>query len=147
MSPAGLLHSDICGSQPVCGSPQLFAAYHVFLRPLMPRHSPCALCSLIFQLISQLFESCVLYEFCLKIVVFLPCDKKFSFKLYFAFFRFFVQFSRSRNQKISFLIPFKSYSSSSSLSDSFGLPLSTRLSPRSDWFFFCLPFLFFQKEK
>ena len=42
----GLLHSDICGSMSVCDSPQLFAAYHVFRRLLMPRHSPCALLSL-----------------------------------------------------------------------------------------------------
>ena len=28
----GLPHSDICGSQLVCNSPQLFAAYHVLLR-------------------------------------------------------------------------------------------------------------------
>ena len=27
----------------ICSSPQLFAAYHVLLRLLMPRHSPCAL--------------------------------------------------------------------------------------------------------
>ena len=42
----GLLHSDICGSIHACWSPQLFAAYHVLLRLLMPRHSPCALISL-----------------------------------------------------------------------------------------------------
>ena len=42
----GLLHSDICGSKPICGSPQLFAAYRVLLRLLVPRHSPCALSSL-----------------------------------------------------------------------------------------------------
>ena len=40
---AGFPHSDTCGSMPVCGSPQLFAAYHVFLRPLVPRHPPRAL--------------------------------------------------------------------------------------------------------
>ena len=27
----------------ICSSPQLFAAYHVFLRLLVPRHPPCAL--------------------------------------------------------------------------------------------------------
>ena len=43
---AGLPHSDICGSQIICISPQLFAAYHVFLRLLVPRHPPCALHSL-----------------------------------------------------------------------------------------------------
>ena len=36
-------HSDICGSMDICSSPQLFAAYHVFLRLLVPRHPPCAL--------------------------------------------------------------------------------------------------------
>ena len=41
--PAGFPHSDICGSKIICISPQLFAAYHVFLRLLVPRHPPCAL--------------------------------------------------------------------------------------------------------
>ena len=39
-------HSDICGSLDICSSPQLFAAYHVFHRLLVPRHPPCALISL-----------------------------------------------------------------------------------------------------
>ena len=47
--PAGFPHSDICGSMVICTSPQLFAAYHVFLRLLVPRHPPCAL----FRLISR----------------------------------------------------------------------------------------------
>ena len=42
----GFPHSDICGSLDICSSPQLFAAYHVFLRLLVPRHPPCALYSL-----------------------------------------------------------------------------------------------------
>ena len=42
----GLLHSDIHGSIHACWSPWLFAAYHVLLRLLMPRHSPYALISL-----------------------------------------------------------------------------------------------------
>ena len=42
----GFPHSDICGSLDICSSPQLFAAYHVFLRLLVPRHPPCALISL-----------------------------------------------------------------------------------------------------
>ena len=46
--PAGFPHSDICGSMDICSSPQLFAAYHVFLRLLVPRHPPCALISLTF---------------------------------------------------------------------------------------------------
>ena len=42
----GFPHSDICGSMDICSSPQLFAAYHVFLRLLVPRHPPCALIGL-----------------------------------------------------------------------------------------------------
>ena len=42
----GFPHSDICGSWDMCSSPQLFAAYHVFHRLLVPRHPPCALSSL-----------------------------------------------------------------------------------------------------
>ena len=41
--PAGFPHSDTCGSLDICSLPQLFAAYHVFLRLLVPRHPPCAL--------------------------------------------------------------------------------------------------------
>ena len=36
-------HSEIHGSRLICSSPWLIAACHVFLRLLMPRHSPCAL--------------------------------------------------------------------------------------------------------
>ena len=36
-------HSEICGSTDMCSFPQLIAAYHVFLRLLVPRHPPCAL--------------------------------------------------------------------------------------------------------
>jgi hypothetical protein len=38
--------SEIPGSQPVCGSPRLIAAYHVLHRLPSPRHPPCALSSL-----------------------------------------------------------------------------------------------------
>ncbi len=41
--PAGLSHSEISGSNPVCKSPELIAAYHVFLRLQEPRHPPYAL--------------------------------------------------------------------------------------------------------
>ena len=44
----GFPHSDICGSPDMCSSPQLFAAYHVFHRLLVPRHPPCALIGLTF---------------------------------------------------------------------------------------------------
>ena len=46
MTPAGFPHSDIPGSKPACGSPRLFAAYHVLLRLSAPRHPPCTLSSL-----------------------------------------------------------------------------------------------------
>ena len=47
-SPYVFPHSEICGSKLICSSPQLIAACHVFLRLLMPRHSPCALVCLNF---------------------------------------------------------------------------------------------------
>ena len=47
----GFPHSDICGSMDICSSPQLFAAYHVFHRLLVPRHPPCALSCLTFVLL------------------------------------------------------------------------------------------------
>ena len=53
----GFPHSDICGSMCICHSPQLFAAYHVFLRLSVPRHPPCALIRLTF------FQSCCLDSF------------------------------------------------------------------------------------
>ena len=46
--PAGFPHSEICGSSDICSLPQLIAAYHVFLRLLVPRHPPCALIRLTF---------------------------------------------------------------------------------------------------
>ena len=39
----GFPHSEISGSEPICGSPKLIAACHVLLRLMVPRHSPCAL--------------------------------------------------------------------------------------------------------
>ena len=45
--PVGFPHSDIHGSMPACGSPWLFAAYHVLRRQSVPRHPPCALICLI----------------------------------------------------------------------------------------------------
>jgi|SRR5580693_5812383 hypothetical protein len=50
MTPAGFPHSDIFGSTPACDSPKLFAANHVLHRLLTPRHSPCALSSLVTNL-------------------------------------------------------------------------------------------------
>lgn len=47
LQPAGLPHSDIRGSNLVCRSPRLFAAYHVLLRLWEPRHPPYALILLV----------------------------------------------------------------------------------------------------
>ena len=44
----GFPHSEITGSQLICSSPMLFAAYRVLLRQSVPGHPPCALISLIF---------------------------------------------------------------------------------------------------
>ena len=46
MTLAGFPHSEICGSQDACSSPQLIAACHVLLRLSAPRHPPCALTAL-----------------------------------------------------------------------------------------------------
>ena len=54
--PGGFPHSDTCGSMDICSSPQLFAAYHVFHRLLVPRHPPCALYSLTCRIV-LLFSS------------------------------------------------------------------------------------------
>ena len=69
LSPCGFPHSDICGSMDICSSPQLFAAYHVFLRLLVPRHPPCALNCLTLPFYSVASEykgslSCLLVASC-----------------------------------------------------------------------------------
>ena len=46
----GFPHSDICGSMDICSSPQLFAACHVLRRLPVPRHPPCALLCLAFEI-------------------------------------------------------------------------------------------------
>ena len=56
-SPAGFPHSDIRGSLPICSSPRLFAAYHVFRRLLVPRHPPCALFCLTFGFLRLAWRS------------------------------------------------------------------------------------------
>ena len=53
----GFPHSDICGSRDICSSPQLFAAYHVFRRLLVPRHPPCALSCLTFLTVPIALET------------------------------------------------------------------------------------------
>ena len=51
MNPGEFPHSEISGSMLICSSPKLFAAYHVFHRLPVPRHSPCALVRLTIQTI------------------------------------------------------------------------------------------------
>ena len=69
--PAGLPHSDICGSKDICSSPQLIAACHVLLRLLMPRHSPCALYSLTYRIFADpLVELCRLSRDFFGLIVF-----------------------------------------------------------------------------
>ena len=68
----GFPHSEICGSMLICSSPQLIAAYHVLLRLLMPRHSPCALHSLtsFVQALVWFSELCKLHK---KVFYWLNC--------------------------------------------------------------------------
>ena len=65
---AGFPHSDTCGSMPICSSPQLFAAYRVFHRPLVPRHPPRALfcltvSCLTFSRLQTSFLSCLAWHY------------------------------------------------------------------------------------
>ena len=67
MTPAGFPHSETHGSKPACGSPWLFAAYHVFLRRPVPWHPPCALSNLIVTNLS----SCQRIDFSIFVSFFL----------------------------------------------------------------------------
>ena len=97
MNPSGLLHSEIHGSKLICSSPWLIAAYHVFLRLLVPRHSPCALCSLTNYACSHDCSFCY------------PCFCNCNFILSFAVSYFVVQFSRYKNElRSSSKHPFRS---------------------------------------
>ena len=60
----GFPHSDICGSRIICISPQLFAAYHVFLRLLVPRHPPYALTCLTITRIALSYIPAAQIAFC-----------------------------------------------------------------------------------
>ena len=54
--PNGLSHSEISGSSLVCKSPELIAAYHVFLRLQEPRHPPYALHYFLLELPQRLLH-------------------------------------------------------------------------------------------
>ena len=66
-------HSDISGSMDICSSPKLFAAYHVFLRLLVPRYSPYALCSLTYFsiLVFIVNKACLTQSLLLGFIVFI----------------------------------------------------------------------------
>ena len=91
-------HSEISGSKDVCSSPKLIAAYHVFHRLPVPRHSPCALVRLTIQTI--LFREWLVFPLDsllpTKIIVTLPFEiaiflKRTYYNLCFAVI---IQFSR-----------------------------------------------------
>ena len=75
ISPHGLPHSDICGSQRICRSPQLFAACHVLLRLREPRHPPCALSCSVISFITELSSICCRHRFarCETLLCFYSC--------------------------------------------------------------------------
>ena len=80
---AGLLHSDICGSQIICISPQLFAACHVLLRQISPRHPPYAL-----SILTYVFTLTFLAFW----VSFSTSEKSFLDELFFFRFFFYIVF-------------------------------------------------------
>ena len=61
----GFPHSDIHGSKDICSSPWLFAAYHVLLRLLVPRHPPCALLRLTCSIHSVVWPGICVLQVCL----------------------------------------------------------------------------------
>ena len=96
MNPGEFPHSEISGSMLICSSPKLFAAYHVFHRLPVPRHSPCALVRLTFQTffkniwypLDSLLPTKIMLPFLLKLQYFL---KRTYYNLCFAVI---IQFSR-----------------------------------------------------
>ena len=113
VSSAGFPHSDICGSMDICSSPQLFAAYHVFLRLLVPRHPPCALFSLtllrihsvvcFFLRTSESFLThCFVSDVFSFILIFYPVSlSKNLLDFRYLRFSFSIRFSRYENPRMS----------------------------------------------
>ena len=86
----GFPHSDICGSLDICSSPQLFAAYHVFRRLLVPRHPPCALSCLTY------ISSCIaLHHDMTASLLSLSCDESSHFFHCFFFYRYTFRYNAS----------------------------------------------------
>ena len=117
MNPGEFPHSEISGSMLICSSPKLIAAYHVFHRLPVPRHSPCALVRLtiqtilfrewlVFPLDSLFCQRRLLLPFLLKLQYFL---KRTYYNLCFAviiqFSRYvLVMFLKARSPETSILI-------------------------------------------
>ena len=90
----GFPHSDIGGSQNICFSPPLFAAYHVLLRLPVPRHPPCALFCLTISTYSVMSDG--LFNLSIALVCFCYSLKNNRFDvLIFHQFIFSMQFSRN----------------------------------------------------
>ena len=116
MNPGEFPHSEISGSMLICSSPKLIAAYHVFHRLPVPRHSPCALVRLTIQTI--LFREWLVFPLDsllpTKIIVTLPFEiaiflKRTYYNLCFAviiqFSRYvLVMFLKARSPETSILI-------------------------------------------
>ena len=99
----GFPHSDICGSMDICSSPQLFAAYHVFHRLLVPRHPPCALSCLTFVFLYLIALRYRVFDgfssICVLETLLLVCYFSDVLKNRFVFFNLCMKFSR--NNRIS----------------------------------------------
>ena len=117
MNPGEFPHSEISGSMLICSFPKLIAAYHVFHRLPVPRHSPCALVRLTIQTI--LFREWLVFPLDslllpTKIIVTLPFEiaiflKRTYYNLCFAviiqFSRYvLVMFLKARSPEASILI-------------------------------------------
>ena len=97
MNPGEFPHSEISESMLICSSPKLIAAYHVFHRLPVPRHSPCALVRLTFQTffkniwypLDSLLPTKIIVTLPFEIVIFLK--KRTYYNLCFAVI---IQFSR-----------------------------------------------------
>ena len=73
-------HSEISGSLAMCAYPKLIAAYHVLHRLLMPRHSPCALCSLTYSV--KIFQSFAFNIFATTLNYFRVVSSNYQIKIW-----------------------------------------------------------------
>ena len=98
MNPGEFPHSEISGSMLICSSPKLIAAYHVFHRLPVPRHSPCALVRLTISNKSLSRLACILLILSCQRRLLLPFLLKLQYFLkrtyYNLCFAVIIQFSR-----------------------------------------------------